>query len=44
MEKIGQILYDFEEKHPILANIIGVALIYIIGLLLTLVVILKVLR
>ena len=43
IERLGQCLYDFEEKHPILANVIGIGAIYLLGLLMTLIVIYKVL-
>lgn len=43
IEKIGQVLCNFEEKYPILANITGIGAIYLLGLLMTLIVIYKVL-
>lgn len=43
MEKIGEVLYEFEEKHPIMANIIGFGVMYLIGILITLAVLTRVL-
>lgn len=43
IERIGQITYNFEEKHPVLAHIIGFTVVYLIGLLITLAVLYKVL-
>lgn len=39
MEKLGQVVYDFEEKHPVIAKVIGIGVIYLIGILITLAVI-----
>jgi hypothetical protein len=38
IERLGQYLYDFEEKHPIIANIIGIGIIYLLGILITIIV------
>lgn len=43
IERLGQVVYNFEEKHPVLANIIGIGVIYLLGILITLAVIYKVL-
>lgn len=43
IERLGQCLNNFEEKHPILSNIIGIAIIYLLGILITLIIIFKVL-
>lgn len=41
IEKIGQGLYNFEEKHPVIANVIGFGIIYLLGILITLAVLYK---
>lgn len=43
IEKIGEVLYEFEEKHPIMAEVIGFGIVYMIGLLITLAVLIRVL-
>ena len=43
IERLGQCLYDFEEKHPVIANIIGIGIIYLLGILITIAVIYNVL-
>lgn len=43
IERLGQCLYNFEEKHPVIANIIGIGIIYLLGILITIAVLYKVL-
>lgn len=43
MERIAEVLFKFEEKHPIIAQVIGIGIIYLLGILITLAVIFKVL-
>lgn len=43
IERLGQCLYNFEEKHPILANIIGISSICLLGILIILTILFKVL-
>ena len=43
IERLGQVVYDFEEKHPVIAHIIGLGVIYLLGILITLAVIYRVL-
>lgn len=42
IEKLGQYLYNFEEKHLVIANIIGISIIYLLGILITIIVINKI--